>query len=310
MRIVLLCKRHYTNQDLISNRFGRLYHLPIQLGECGHEGLVVAADYLRGDPLEIEHEGVRFRSIPASAIGFSRYVAAVERITRRFKPDVMIASSDIPFGWLGARTGRRRGVPFVYDLYDNYEAFSSAKIPGMRAAHRKALRAADLVTCVGAPLEKAVGPHARRTMIIPNGVDIELFRPIDRAEARSSANVDGGHGVIGYFGSMQPNHDVATLIAAVAGLREDGLDLRLLLAGKVVVDLDLDRRWIDSRGLVAQARIPELINACDVAVIPYRRDRWSDFTNANKLFEYAACEVPIVTTRVSDYERHAAKPEA
>lgn len=28
MRIYLICKRYYTNKDLIKERFGRLYHLP------------------------------------------------------------------------------------------------------------------------------------------------------------------------------------------------------------------------------------------------------------------------------------------
>lgn len=33
MNIHLLCKRYYTNKDLLNDRFGRLYHLPVQLAQ-------------------------------------------------------------------------------------------------------------------------------------------------------------------------------------------------------------------------------------------------------------------------------------
>lgn len=44
MNIHLLCKRYYTNKDLLNDRFGRLYHLPVQLARLGAEVSVTAID--------------------------------------------------------------------------------------------------------------------------------------------------------------------------------------------------------------------------------------------------------------------------
>jgi hypothetical protein len=35
MRFALLCKRRYTNRDLITDPFGRLYHFPVWLARGG-----------------------------------------------------------------------------------------------------------------------------------------------------------------------------------------------------------------------------------------------------------------------------------
>ena len=45
MRIYLICKRYYTNKDLIKERFGRLYHLPKEWAANGAEVWVNAIDY-------------------------------------------------------------------------------------------------------------------------------------------------------------------------------------------------------------------------------------------------------------------------
>ena len=49
MRIHIICKRYYTNKDLIENQFGRLYHLPEQLVKYGAEVWVNAIDYRNKD---------------------------------------------------------------------------------------------------------------------------------------------------------------------------------------------------------------------------------------------------------------------
>ena len=45
---------------------------------------------------------------------------------------------------------------FVADLYDDYEVFAAARLPGMRSLYRRALRQADLITCISEPLRRRV----------------------------------------------------------------------------------------------------------------------------------------------------------
>lgn len=64
MKIAFLCKRYYTNKDLISDQFGRNFELPKLLKNSGHEVVVFALDY-KGKKIErVTLAGVQFLSLP------------------------------------------------------------------------------------------------------------------------------------------------------------------------------------------------------------------------------------------------------
>ena len=65
MRIYLICKRYYTNKDLIKERFGRLYHLPKEWVANGAEIWVNAIDYRDKISNELTIDGVHFQTTPA-----------------------------------------------------------------------------------------------------------------------------------------------------------------------------------------------------------------------------------------------------
>jgi glycosyltransferase involved in cell wall biosynthesis len=308
MKFLLLCKRYYTNRDLIEDRFGRLFHLPLQLVRAGNEGLVMALDYRDGNTVETRVDDLRFVSLPLTAGQVPKFPGNLRRGLNSFRPDLVIASGDSHIGALGALVARRRSIPFVFDVYDDYRVFGTNRIPGMKLLFRFALRRADLVIFASELLQRQTMPRSSSSLVLENGVDRELFRRIDREEARAAAGVADAGPVIGYFGSIGSMHGVETLIEATRSLRADYPGLCLLLAGQLGLDLDLDLDlqlpWIDYRGLIDQTRVPGLINACDVAVIPYHRGPQVDVSNACKLAEYLACEVPVVSTDVADYAKY------
>jgi glycosyltransferase involved in cell wall biosynthesis len=44
--------------------------------------------------------------------------------------------------------------------------------------------------------------------------------------------------------------------------------------------------------------VPHYIHACDVCILPYRRDEYTKAIDSLKLYEYFACEKPVVATDV------------
>ncbi|MCU0974490.1 MAG: hypothetical protein MUF80_11140, partial [Burkholderiales bacterium] len=66
MRVFFLAKRYYTNKDLLEDRFGRLFHLPVQLAAQGANVAVTAMDYRNPEPYQMHAEGVSFRTAPAT----------------------------------------------------------------------------------------------------------------------------------------------------------------------------------------------------------------------------------------------------
>jgi glycosyltransferase involved in cell wall biosynthesis len=300
MRFGLLCKRYYTNKDLLSERFGRLYHLPAELSRLGHKGLVLAADY-RSDVTDVlETRGTVFYSLPSSVLNLFSFVAKTYRRFRSFCPDVLIASGDSHLGALGLLYARMLGIPFVFDIYDDYTTFESHKIPGMRKLFYYSVQKADLVVTASVPLCRRLREFNKAILTIENGTDLALFKPMDRESARGTLSVDKNKTVIGFFGSITRNRGVQTLIQAISILRSVYPNVLLLIAGRNSFKLELNKPYIDYRGMVPHEEVPRLINSCDVAVIPYLSDRQTEMTNACKIAEYQACGVPVVATRVSN----------
>lgn len=311
MRVALLCKRYYTNRDLIDDRFGRLFHLPIQLKKLGHPGIVVAADYRNRRSLRTEIEDVPFVALPLSLMALPKFVANAYAEIKRFRPDVVLASGDIHFGAIGYAIARRLGRPFAFDVYDDYSAFASRKIPGMGHVFEYVLRKADLVITASSPLAQYVESYNTTVTVVENGIDPTVFKSLNKVAAREALGIDTDKLVIGFFGSIAAKRGVEILIQAVERLLPTLPKMSLLLAGTNTLQLDLGRSFIDFRGMVPQKTVPTLINACDVVVIPYLHDRQVDMSNACKIAEYVACGVPIVTTRVSNFaEIFAAAPQA
>lgn len=56
LRIAIICKRRNTNQDVISNRSGRLYEIPRHLALSGHGTRCFCIDYYNAGNEQWAHE--------------------------------------------------------------------------------------------------------------------------------------------------------------------------------------------------------------------------------------------------------------
>jgi len=306
LKIVFLVKRFYTNKDLVADCFGRLYHFPVTLAAMGHECVVYALDFRNTTELQVRKDGVLFQTLPVKSFWRLPLLRRLWRELTTTHADVVFSSGDSYCGYLGLQLAHRLGAKAVFDIYDDYAHFGSNRIPGMRALLRKAVSGSDLVLCASEPIQQSYGAWQDNTLLSQNGVDTTVFQPQDMQRARASCAIAAGDIVVGYFGSIHKLRGADDLIAAVALLRARGQPIKLLLAGRDYGDVSLDEPWIDYRGMLPQAQVVALINACNVVTIPYKDTDIIRMTNACKLMEYIACKVPIVVTDVSDYASYFA----
>lgn len=302
MRVLFVTKRQYMSHDLMGDRFGRNYHIPVGLTTRGFEVRVIAGDYSRGLPEALIEGDLRFESYPLGIETVATFVMRVLRIAHTWRPQFVVGNGDIHFGlfaWLGARIC---GAKFVYELYDNYLAFDAARLPGFPALHRWLIRKADRVIAVSDPLaDFARRLGARTVSVVGNGVDTGVFRPRERAEARVRVGIAVDARIVGYVGGITDSRGVAELVGAVAILRQRDSRLQLMLVGPNLSSLDFADPWVCHVPPVHQTVVPDYISAFDVAVLPYLDDEWGRFTHPQKLGEYLACSVPIVATRLPGY---------
>ena len=141
------------------------------------------------------------------------------------------------------------------------------------------------------------GIAPERIVVIPNGVDLERFRPTGR-EARDAVRAElGGDGPVWLFaGSGFPRKGLETALSAVALAGPAGT---LWVAGKD--DPSPWRRRAEALGIAGRVRflgarddLERLYAAADALVLPTRYDAF-----ANVCLEALASGLPVVTSRAN-----------
>lgn len=207
--------------------------------------------------------------------------------------DLIDAHYLYPDGVAAARVAARLGKPFVMTARGS-DVTELATFPRQRRMILDAVTRADAVIAVAAALKDdlvRLGAPTEKIRVLRNGVDLDLFRPADRAAARAALGVDGP--VLASVGGLIPRkgHDVA--IKALTALPEASL----LIAGRGPEEAAL-RALAAKEGVAARVRflgqlrheaLVEVYNAADALVLASTREGWP-----NALLEAMACGTPAV----------------
>lgn len=309
MRIAFLCKRRYMGKDVIDDRYARLYEIPYQLARLGHEVHGYCLGY-QSQPVErVTHEaGSGSLTWSARSLG-SRKAAALAsypgyllRELRVLSPDIIIGASDIPHVVLGAWVARRLHVPYVADLYDNFEGFGQARIPGFKTVLRHATRRADLVTTTSEALRELVvdGYRARGTVVaMPSTVDLSIFTRGDQLAARDALDLPRDAVLIGTAGGLHKDKGVGTLYAAWRDLSAKDERLHMVLAGPI------DSSYpppsgprVHYLGMLPHHQTATLFQSLDAGVIYLRDTPFGRYCFPQKAYEMLACGLPVAAARV------------
>lgn len=161
----------------------------------------------------------------------------------------------------------------------------------------------------GVRFHRELGYPEEKFRVIPNGFDLEEFRPSpeDRSRVRKRLGIPEDARVIGHVGHFLPQKDHRTLLNAVGRVCDQVSDVHLVLVGRGIEPAnDRLRSLIANQGLDDQTHllgprddIPEVTNAFDVAVSSSAHGEGF----SNTVGEAMACGVPCVVTDVGDSSR-------
>ncbi len=306
MHILVLTKRQYMSRDLLDDRYGRFWQLPLALARLGHSvsGFCLSyrqrdeGQWLGGcDDLSVSWHALNlWRLLP---IGADSYWAQVATLARSSPPDLVLACSDAMHVLLGAKVARQIGAPLVVDLYDNFESFGATRWFGITGAYRRAVIRADGVVCISRPLAGLVqGGYGYRgpLAVIENAVPGDLFRPRDRAACRRELGLPAEGLFIGTAGALSHTRGIAVLFDAFARVRGVRADVQLVLAGPRERGLALPGgESVHYLGHLPPDRVPLVVSALDVSVICNRPTDFGRFCFPQKFYESVACEVPVIS---------------
>ena len=152
-------------------------------------------------------------------------------------------------------------------------------------------------------MARLYGADTRRIILIPCGVDLDTFHPVNQTAARDRLGLDDKK-ILLFVGRIEPLKGLELLIRATAEL-DAGDPVRLLVAGgSPEGDPELDRMRqlagelgiggsADFVGRVDHEELPLYYSAADVCVVP---SFYESFGLA--ALESMACGTPVVATRV------------
>jgi glycosyltransferase involved in cell wall biosynthesis len=230
------------------------------------------------------------------------------------RPDVLIATSPQFFcGLSGVLASRLRRLPFVLEIRDLWPE-SIVAVGAMRPSRwirllevleRRMYAAATQIVTVGEGYRRKLalrGVASERVEIVPNGVDLGLFRAgTDASRVRREYGL-GDAFVCAYVGTIGMGCGLDVALRAGRLLRERGRDdVRLLLVGDGAIRERLEREAraaglsnVVFTGRLDKARIPEVLAAADACLVHLAKRELFTTVLPSKIFEAAAMARPIV----------------
>jgi teichuronic acid biosynthesis glycosyltransferase TuaC len=304
LRILVLTKRQYMSKDLLDDRFGRFREIPLALGQRGHDVRGLCLSYKRREEGQTWDGNVLWTSVNATCLklpGLASFIRHAHRMASH--ADGIWACSDSFYGIIGHVLSRKYGLPFVFDLYDNFEYYLAASLPTLKQLYRSVVRNCDGVTCISRPLADLVRSYGRSGLLVvlENAVRKDLFKPLEKDLCRKRLNLSLKAPLIGTAGALFRNRGIHTLLNAFRELKPRHPDLHLVLAGPRDIAIPPWEGVVDL-GVLPLDQVPVLLNALDVAVICNRKNDFGRYCFPQKAREIMACQVPVVAARVGSME--------
>lgn len=337
--------------DLETSAFNRVHHFVDYLSK-NHEVTVISIC----DHWKSEHEAVAGDTHPDNFVMNHPNVTFKHYTDKKYSPivqevlsslhiksvlkDLDLNSFDCHYNYNGLCGGyainkyvKKFNVPTIFDIADNLPAMirTSPQLPKLlRIAggiygdilFKKNIKKSEIMTVTTKGLGKASGVPEEKMVILPNGVDTNLFYLHNRDEMRNKLHL-GSSFVIGYVGVLREWVDFEPLFAAVEKLIKD-IDIKVLIVGNgpnkentenLAKKYNIESNTIFT-GTIPYEQVPEYVSAMDVCSIPFKTDKVAKDSLPLKVFEYMACERPVISSKIdaivedmSDYVLCAETPD-
>ncbi len=242
------------------------------------------------------------------------------------RPDVIIVESPPLFNAIGGRLlAWGKHCPFIFNVADLWPDAAIELgvlrnplfIRLARLLERSTYQKARVIWAVTAGIRErlvASGVPAERVFLLTNGVDTTQFKPMPQAQARAALGWDDRFTIL-YAGTHGLAQGLSTVLDAAAQLKWQP-NIRFVFAGDGAAKADLVAQAREQELLnvsfidpVPHERMPVLLAAADVCLVPLRRLPLFEGALPSKMYEVMACERPMLLG-VDGEARRLAEQEA
>ena len=206
-------------------------------------------------------------------------------------------------------------VPCLFDICDDIISWidSSPQIPTLLKSIGKVvgsfmlernIKITERITYSTEFLKRSYSLPENKSVLIPNGVDTNLFyKRNEETKAKERFNISEDVLVLGFVGFLGEWVDLQTVFETIKIL-QDQVKIRLIVVGngsKFARFKELSKNCgvqenVIFTGDVPYSEVPEYISYMDICLLPFDTSAVSQHALPLKLFEYMACEKPVIST--------------
>lgn len=287
-----------------------------------------------GEPPEAVHQGVSIHRLPLRIkkgslfkqfLNYMQFFAlAAAKLTRLHREHAYssVQVHNLPdFLVFCTFLVKLRGVPVILDLHDLMPEFYVGRFGVskggwlsalVRWQERQSCKFANHVITVSEHWRQALiqrGVPAGKCSVVMNVADERIFTPKPESV---QPHTDRSFRMI-YHGSVVYRYGLDLAIQAVNAVKGEipGIHLTILGDGDAIPGLIQMTQELGLQDNVAihdelrpAEELPEIIQAADLGVVPYRNDVFTDGLLPTKLMEYAAMGLPSIASRTTAMESY------
>jgi glycosyltransferase involved in cell wall biosynthesis len=306
-------RHHYIFEELAKRHEVHVAHFHVSRGDARPTRLIV-------------NEATQFslkRPLLHYTLNAPYHFYIFDKIIREKKIDVVVAAHVLA-GSAVIHAAKRHHIPVVFDLKDWFPDSAAAYFKNrfMQDLVRRSvweitkrnLSNSDRITTVSPSLVEKLRALGFTADLITNGVDTDLFKPLNGSNTRAELGIGADEFVIGFSGSVERWYAIDDMIRALPDLIHYRGGTRLLVVGgslftdyqeeleTLAVDLGVSDHVIFT-GTKPYHELPRYIACMDACTIPLAPPQWGEIALPNKFFEYSSCGKPIVMRPIPDVAR-------
>ncbi len=235
----------------------------------------------------------------------------IARQIKVFKPEIIVGFG-ILNTYLAMKLAKKNNVPFIYYLIDVLPSLFPTKSVQWVAKifKKKTLKSSNAVIVINEKLKDyavEMGSHPEQTYLVRAGVDLERFNPnTDRSIVREQHNIKKNDFVLFFMGWLYDFSGLKEVALDIARIKKKESNLKLLIVGDGDLFVELKKIQGENNlqdtiiltGWQPYHKIPELLKASDLCLLPAHDNEVMHNIVPIKIYEYMAAGKPVLATRL------------
>jgi len=191
----------------------------------------------------------------------------------------------------------------VYQRTDRFEEYPNVDAYLINQYDRKLKANANLTIYVNSTLYDEESDQCRKAIYLDHGVDYAMFAGATLDTEKPEDITDTARPIVGFFGGIDDHTSDIEFMERVVDLLPE---MSFVFVGKTSSDCSrlISKKNVQMLGQKPYERIPHYGKCFDVAIMPWRQNRWIEACNPIKLKEYLALGKPIISTPFAELHKY------